>query len=84
MVVSGIVVELVSLAMCIAVGFVYATCSMTFLEEGEWPTDQMHSRGGERSIDCAVLKRRGQGRHFTTCVLHEEKRKAHNSRVSLG
>lgn len=46
MVVSGVLVELLSLSMCIVAGFVYGVLALPTLKEGDWPTEQMFSRGG--------------------------------------
>lgn len=50
MVLSGIAVELVSLLLCLVVGFIYGWFAIRELDEDEWPTQQMSSRGGERRI----------------------------------
>ncbi|CAN0364143.1 unnamed protein product, partial [Discosporangium mesarthrocarpum] len=34
-----------SLATCVAVGFVSGVLGMAFVSEGDWPTDEMFSRG---------------------------------------
>lgn len=66
MVVSGIAVELVSLTMCIVVGFVFGVCWLGTLDEGEWPTEQMSSRGGKSRVNHINMRTGGAGElsHF--------------------
>ncbi|CAM9508004.1 unnamed protein product [Discosporangium mesarthrocarpum] len=42
---QGFVVEFLSLLTCVAVGFVTTFLGISFVEEGDWPTDEMLSRG---------------------------------------